>query len=119
MKQDKTREQRILNDVVVDAHDAEERAMGWYSYLEERLGFPFRARCVMRRPISPLKPGDEVTAVGMAPADECEREMFITVEWKESKLAVPLSQLAPSNADEATKEAAGDWSYWVRMGYEF
>jgi len=119
MKQDKAREQRILNEIVVDAYGAEERAMGWYYYLEERLGFPFRARCITRRPISPLKPGDEVTAVGMAPEEECEREMFVTIEWEKTKLAVPLSQLAAIKANKATEEATGDWHYWVRMGYEF
>ena len=31
-----------------------------------------------------------------------------------------LSQLQPINAtDEQTKQAVGDWHYWVNMGYEF
>lgn len=118
LKENRARERRILNEIVVDAYGPQERAMGWFYYLEDRLRFPFRARCVMRRPISPLKEGEEVEVVGMAPEDECEREMFVAIKWNEDSLAVPLSQLAPTKSDKATAEAAGDWHYWVRMGYE-
>ena len=30
-------------EIVVDAYGLEEQAMGWYSYLEEKLQFPFTA----------------------------------------------------------------------------
>jgi calcium binding protein len=42
-KSDPVREQRILMEVVVDAYGADERAMGWYCYLEGKLNFPFTA----------------------------------------------------------------------------
>ena len=48
-KQNKQREQRIHQEIVADAHNAEEQAMGWYYYLEEQLRFPFRAKCVAPR----------------------------------------------------------------------
>jgi len=31
-RKDQDREARIDNEIVVDAHDASERAMGWYYY---------------------------------------------------------------------------------------
>ena len=31
-KREQTREERIETEIVVDAHDQEERAMGWYYY---------------------------------------------------------------------------------------
>ncbi|MGE5061220.1 MAG: calcium-binding protein [Betaproteobacteria bacterium] len=43
LKENKARERRIEMEVVVDAYNALERAMGWYYYLEERLKFPFKA----------------------------------------------------------------------------
>ena len=46
--------------------------MGWYCYLEERLRFPFRAKCIAHRAISPLRKGQEVEVVALAPADECD-----------------------------------------------
>ncbi len=119
--EDQDREERITNEIVVDAHDASERAMGWYYYLEEKLQFPFTARCAKARPISPLKVGDEVEVIGMAPEDECEHEMFVMIRWDRKKgLGVPLVQLAPEDdADEATRQAIEDWLYWTKRGYEF
>jgi hypothetical protein len=105
---------------IVDAYGPEEQAMGWYYYLEEKLQFPFTAVCSAKRAISPLQIKDEVDVLGMAPEDECENEMFVTIRWERDGLAVPLSQLTPiKSTDEQTKQAAEDWHYWVQMGYQF
>jgi hypothetical protein len=117
--QDQRREQRIAREIVVDAYDADERAMGWYSYLEDKLRFPFRAKCITHRAISPLRKGEEVEVVDIAPADECAREMFVTVRWENRPLAVPLAQLRVLKADKATEQAVDDWHYWVAQGYDF
>lgn len=79
---DEAREERINMEIIVDAYGTEEQAAGWYNYLSDTLQFPFSARCVARRAISPLEPGDEVEAVGIAPAEECEHEMFVLIRWK-------------------------------------
>ncbi len=113
------REQRIQEEIVVDAYGAEEQAMGWYYYLEEHLHFPFRAKCTRQRPISPLREGQDVQVVGLAPAEECESEMFVSVAWEDRTLAVPLAQLKTIKADTATQQAVEDWYYWVEQGYEF
>lgn len=42
-KIDEARENRIIMEVVVDAYDEEERAMGWYYYLDDKLMLPFQA----------------------------------------------------------------------------
>jgi Calcium binding len=118
-KQNKQREQRIQQEIVVDAYGAEEQAMGRYYFLEEHLRFPFRAKCIAQRAISPLRKDQEVEVVQLAPADECGREMFITVTWEKRTLAVPLAQLEPIQADKATQQAVEDWHYWVEQGYEF
>ena len=118
-KQSKQREQRIQQEIVVDAHNAEEQAMGWYYYLEAQLRFPFRAKCIALRAISPVRKGQEVEVVGLAPAEECGREMFITVRWEPRTLAIPLMQLKTTQADKATRQAVEDWHYWVDQGYEF
>src|SRR5581483_4310971 len=69
------REHRITYEAVVDAYDEQERAMGWYYYLEGKLNFPFTARCTEPRAISPLRKGNKVEVVEMAPEDECMREV--------------------------------------------
>ena len=108
-------------EIVVDAYDSEERAMGWYYYLDDTLQFPFTAHCTSERSLSPLQKGDEVEVLGMADADECQHEMFVMIRHERKQgLAVPLAQLKPiSDADEATRQAVEDWLYWVKMGYEF
>ena len=52
LKKDLVREARIHNEAIVDASGPEERAMGWYYYLEDRLRFPFEARCIVAKVIS-------------------------------------------------------------------
>ncbi len=42
------REDRIRMQIVVDAYGPDERAMGWYCYLENTLTFPFVARVIGR-----------------------------------------------------------------------
>jgi len=119
-KRDETREERISMEIVVDAYNEEERAMGWYCYLEEKLKCPFLSRCIHERPTSPLRVGDDVEVVGMAPEDECEKEMFVEIRQEQKRsLAVPLSQFEVVQGDEATKQAVDDWHYWVEMGYEW
>ena len=107
-------------EIIVDAYGPEEQSMGWYYYLEEKLRFPFTAICVAKRAISPLRVKDEIDVIGMAPEEECDREMFVTIRWERDGLAVPLSQLNPiDEIATETKEAVEDWHYWVKMGYQF
>ena len=50
---DEVRERRISMEAVVDAYNEQERAIGWYYYLEGKLNFPFLARCAARRSTPP------------------------------------------------------------------
>ena len=115
---DEAREERIQMEIIVDAYGPEEQAMGWYYYLEGNLHFPFSARCVARRAISPLQPGDEVEVVGMPPEEDCKHEMFVLIRWKSHQFGIPLMQLEGVKVDEETQQAIEDWQYWVGRGYE-
>ena len=64
LEKDETREERIHMEIVVDAYGPEEQAMGWYVYLDDNLQFPFLARCIVKRVISPLQVGDEIEGLG-------------------------------------------------------
>ena len=118
LPKDEDREQRIHMEIIVDAYGPEEQAMGWYYYLEEHLQFPFLAKCISRRATSPLHIGDEVDVIGMAPEEECEREMFVLIRWERDGLGVPLAQLEMIHGDEETEQAVADWHYWVGRGYQ-
>jgi hypothetical protein len=76
------------------------------------------ARCIAERSISPLRVGDEVEVVGMAPEAECQHEMFVIIPWDRRTLAVPLVQLKGIAVDEPTRQVIEDWQYWVAQGYE-
>jgi hypothetical protein len=108
-------------EIVVDCYGEEEQAMGWYCYLDDKLTFPFLARCIAKRAISPLREGDEVDVLEMAPQEECEREMFVVMRWERDGLAIPLSQLEVLHAEDdgETEEAVSDWLYWTNRGYRF
>ena len=115
-RRDPIREDRIENQAIVDARP-EEQAMGWYYYLENKIGFPFEAKCIAAKVVSPLRKGETVKVIRMAPEEKCEHDMFVLVRWQGRTMAVPLSQLAAIGPDESTEEAIGDWHYWVSQGY--
>jgi hypothetical protein len=113
---DPIREDRIGNEAIVDARP-EEQAMGWYYYLENKISFPFRVNCIASNVVSPLRKGETVEVVRMAPEDNCEHDMLVQILWQGRKMAVPLSQLVAIDPDESTAEAIGDWHYWIAQGY--
>ena len=119
VKENKDREERIVMEIVVDAYDQTERALGWDYYLKDNLNFPFNAKCTAERPTSPLSKGEKVEVVGMPPEDEGEKEMFVKIKWQKRTLAIPLSQLEGIEVDEETQGGVEDWHYWVNRGYRF
>ena len=116
---DAAREDRIHMEVVADAYGTEERAMGWYYYLDDKISFPFTAECVTADKRNPLEINERVTAMQISGEDICEYDMYVDFLWGSKVLAVPLVQLIPLDADEETLEAIEDWHYWVKRGYRF
>jgi len=89
--------------------------MSWYYYLEGKISFPFRAKCLAANAVSPLR--KDAVEVLQIVEDQCEQHMLVQIRWQGRKMAVPLSQLSAIDPDESTEEAIGDWSYWVARGY--
>lgn len=111
---ERAREHRIAMEIVVDAYTESERAVGWYCYLEVALQFPFRARCIKRRAVSPLRPGDEVDVVGMAPEEECAHEMFVLIPCGRRRLACHSPNSQASRPTGRRSRLLGNWHYWTR-----
>ncbi len=118
-KKDPIREDRIHNEAIVDAYGPEEQAMGWYYYLDDKIKFPFQGQCIAPNVISPVKKGEIIEVLRMAPEDACFAEMFVLIRWQNRILAVPLSQISGVKIDKSTAEAISDWHYWVMQGYRF
>ncbi len=119
LRKNRIREERIHNEAIVDAYGPEEQALGWYYYLENKIQFPFTARCIASKVVSPLRKGETVEVRGLAPEDSCAHDMLVLIRWHNRNVAVPLSQLTAIDADESTVEAIGDWHYWLAQGYCF
>ena len=116
LKRHPVREDRIHNEAIVDA-SPDEQAMSWYYYLESKISFPFQAKCLATKVVSPLRKGETVEVVRMAPDEVCEHEMLVLVRWQGRTMAAPLAQLTAVDPDESTAEAIGDWHFWVAQGY--
>lgn len=117
IERDEEREDRIYMEAIVDANGSEEQAMGWYYYLDDKIEFPFAARCIQERKISPLRVDENVQVMGMVSENDCLNEMFVEIEWSGRRFGVPLSQLQGIDVEENTEEAISDWHYWVGRGY--
>ncbi|WP_341525559.1 calcium-binding protein [Nostoc sp. UHCC 0302] len=120
---DENREHRIKTEIIVDADDdKEERAMGWYYYLDDTLNFPFMAKWTKKGRKSAAEEKD-VEVLGMAPDDECLKDMFVEVVYPNGKdedvFSAKLSDIKAIDADDETQEALADWEYWLARGYKF
>jgi hypothetical protein len=112
-ERDEERDKRIEMEIIVDAYSADEQAMGWHIYLEETMDVPFEARCIEEKEVSPLEEGETVRVVGKPSAEPSLRQQFVTIQWMDRVFGVPLSQLEPVDASDATEQAVSDWHYWL------
>jgi hypothetical protein len=110
---DEEREKRIRTEIIVDAYTPEEQATGWHIYLDETMDFPFEARCIKEKSVSPLDEGETVRVVGKPTGDPSLRQQLVTVELMNREFGVPLEQLAPIEATSNTEQAIEDWHYWL------
>ena len=113
------REKRIDQEILLDAYNPQERALSWYYHLEQRLRFPFRAKCISSAVTSPLRVGQIITITRMAAEDDCEHDMNVFTHLDQRRIAVPLAQLQPIQVDADTAEAIADWHYWRNRRYQF
>ena len=116
VERDEAREYRIADEAIVDAYGPEEQALGWYYYLEAKMQFPFAAKCIRERSVSPLRLDEVVHVIGMVDEYDCMVEMFVKIKWAGRTMGVPLAQLEGINVDAETEEAITDWRYWVNQG---
>jgi hypothetical protein len=127
VKEDPMREDRILFDIVVDAYNETERALGWYYYLEQQITFPFAARFNSTltnlnpnsRARSPLRKEDRVSVIGLAEEDDCMSDVLVVVEFKGAEFIAPLAQLECNALDYESAQAVSDWHYWYARGYQY
>ncbi|MBM9521231.1 calcium-binding protein [Desulforhopalus vacuolatus] len=109
---DKEIENRIEMEIIVDAYNPEEAAMGWYYYLEKNIDFPFQAMTA--------KGKSERTIIGMADSTDCLEGMYVLVNFNdEDELLFSLEDILPIKVNQQSQQAISDWKYWLNMGYNF
>jgi len=110
-ERDEERQERIKMEIIVDAYNRDEQAIYWSAYLNDTLDFPFEARCIEEHEVSPLEEGETVRVVRKPNTEPSLRQQFVTVEWMDRELGVPLEQLEPNDASDDTQQAIADWHY--------
>ena len=117
---DPAREDRISDEIIVDANGEDEVLMGWLTYLKDNLACQFEAECIEEEKISPLRKGEKVTVLELLDDDKnLGADFFVRIEWMGRKMGVPLAQLKPLKGSKETKQAIEDWQYWKARGYQF
>lgn len=110
-------EQRIHDEIVVDAYGDEEVITSWYYYLEEALRFPFTAMVQTHRDGNTFI-SHQVKFVQMAPFFRCGYWQMWGVGVLSILHNVPLyfslSDIQKIEPDPQRFEALTDWLYWIR-----
>ena len=111
---DPEREQRIDYEIVVDCYDEYEVAMGWFTYLDENLPFPFQAT---------YHPDGENPRQVMVLAleydeDDLESEpLAFDVEIDDDgETWALLEDITPPDSLPDALRAVEDWRYWLARG---
>jgi hypothetical protein len=111
-------EERIFMEIIVDCHDEYERYNAWMCYLDDMLKLPFNAKFISSVNTSPLRIGDEFLVKGLDSSCELDNKVYVEIDYDDSTLSVPLSQIEAITNDKETLQAISDWHYWVNNGYQ-
>ena len=114
------REERIHNEIIVDAYGPEEQALA-AGITTWRTKSSFPSRLGVSGPRWSLRSARENRSKSAAWRREIAAPRHVGVHSlaRPQDVAVPLSQLTAIDADESTVEAIGDWHYWLAQGYCF
>ena len=110
-EKDEEREYRIDFEIIVDCYDEEEVKMGWFSYMEDNLNFPFQAEAPIKKRKGE-KVIQKVEVLELTSDEDFGSDMKVGVSYNEDVFEVPLLSLTKISADESTIQAIEDWRYW-------
>ncbi len=120
MSSNEGREHRITYEIIVDCYDEYEVSMGWYTYLEDQLDFPFEAQWSTATPSTKFSKPETVQAVGMADAEDCKTDILVEIEYRDGAqtdmCSVPLTEIQLLESDTTRARAIEDWQYWIDQG---
>ena len=78
--------------------------------------FPFQARCLTAKAVSPLRKGETVEVVRMARKMSASTTCLCRSVGRGGKWPFRSRNWLAIDPDESTEEAIGDWHYWISQG---
>lgn len=105
---DPHRQNRIEDEILTDAYDAEEQAMGWYYYFADNLELPIPA--TVRLPVR----GEKAEKVEVDPESETGAPLRLGISEKGSRRVQYISPEAIVSLDTSPEnvQIINDWLYW-------
>ncbi|MBL7817499.1 MAG: hypothetical protein JNL70_21010 [Saprospiraceae bacterium] len=109
----KEREHRIHYEIIVDAYDEYEEAMGWYYYFADNLEFPMEAKAQLR-----LRGGKteektvKIVEVDPKSEDSLTLRLGITEGKSDRVQYISPEDIVSINTTEENLEILNDWLYW-------
>jgi hypothetical protein len=112
-EKDAERDHRIHYEIIVDAYDEYEQAMGWYYYMADNFAFPINAKVKLR-----LR-GDKteekaVQIVEVDPKSETSLTLRLGItEGKNDRVQyISPEDIISVKTSEENLEILNDWLYW-------
>lgn len=105
---------RIENEIIVDCYDEYEMSMGWYTYMQDSLGFPFKATAALKKTDGSTEK-KEVKIIALA-SDEgafLTKDFDLEMEHGAYLQKIEYSKLSDIKASAQTLEALEAWDAWV------
>jgi Calcium binding len=105
------REQRIADEILLDATTPQEQISAWYRYLKSRLSFPFVAT-YQDSGLGPLAGGAQIQVIGLARPELCVDSIYVRVMDGQQSIVLPLARLSAREAQAEDADPLADWNYW-------
>ncbi|MEM6963361.1 MAG: calcium-binding protein [Bacteroidota bacterium] len=118
MRTEEEIQERIENEIIVDAYGEEEVRVGWFTHMQDWLQFPFTAYTEIKK-----RDGNfelkEVEVLRMASDENFGKDIMMEVAFNEYIHLTPLMKLSDIEAEEEPLEAIEDWQYWRKRNPYF
>ncbi len=110
----KTRQNRIDHEILVEIDSDESANVSWNQYFSENLEFPINAVANLRKRDGEI---EEVEILIVDVASEPEKELLFgfVVTMKGYVFSISLSQILSVDTSEENLEKLNDWRYWSEL----
>jgi hypothetical protein len=108
-------EDRIADEIIVDAYGSAEVAAAWNAYLADMIRFPFKGwwRGIENVDLTPCN--ESVDVIDFLEVGHPR----VKIIWNGKRLTVPLEEIEGVGLSADAAQAMHDWAYWIAQGYEF